>query len=91
MLLRALFASMIFVAFGSSTWACGLKRVLYIDSSGTKRIVDEPMMIKGEYLRSCGGSKVAFIDPVTGEKIIVDAIVREDGQQIESRHRHGAQ
>jgi hypothetical protein len=80
MLLRILVALIIFVTFYSNTRACGLRKVLYIDSAGNKRIVDEPMMIKGEYLRTCGGSKVAYIDPVTGEKIIVDAIVREDLQ-----------
>lgn len=91
MLIRILIALIIFVTFHSNTRACGLRQVLYIDAAGNKRIVDEPVMIKGEYLRACGGSKVVYIDPVTGEKIIVDAIVSEDGEQKKLRRPHDAQ
>ena len=82
MLLRTLTAALLtFVMICPDALACGVRKVLYLDALGNKRVVDEPIIHNGEYLRACGGSKVAYIDPITGEKIIVDAIVREERER----------
>lgn len=80
MLLRTLVVVLLsLVSTCTNAFACGARKVLYIDVFGNKRIVNEPVMHNGQYLRSCGGSKIAYIDPITGEKIIVNSIVREEG------------
>lgn len=55
--------------------ACGTRRVLYIDVSGTHRIVEEPITLNGEILRACGGGKIVYTDPASGRKFVVDRIV----------------
>jgi hypothetical protein len=56
--------------------------VLHIDGFGNKRIVEEPVIVDGKHTRSaCGGSKVAHVDPITREKIIVNEIVYDKDEQ----------
>ena len=55
--------------------ACGTRTVLFIDASGNHRVVEEPITINGQMVRSCGGGKVVYTDPASGKKFVVDQII----------------
>ncbi len=77
------------VVLSSDCSACGLRRVLEIDSDGNKRIVEKPVIINGEYARAaCAGPKIAYVDPLTGEKIIVNEIVYDADKRTSNLHNH---
>lgn len=85
---RTVLASLfIAVCLGSNAAACGLRRMLHIDVAGNKRFVEEPIMINGQYVRGgCSGPQVVYVDPGTGEKIIVHEIVYDASERNSNPH-----